>query len=109
MKLANIPVYGNIAVNIFLITKIHVYILFNQCAKVTQCAFARLVAHWYQGPTNLLRMRKKVWVFNGRRSKQVYDRNTKQHIVNVYKMYICILELRDQVCISTRTLDTNED
>jgi len=29
----------------FLITKIPVYILFNPCAKVTQCACARRVDH----------------------------------------------------------------
>ena len=29
--------------DMFLITKIPVYILFNPCAKVTQCAYARLL------------------------------------------------------------------
>ena len=46
VKIANIPVYGNIACkNMFLITKIPVYILFNPCAKFTQCACARIIAH----------------------------------------------------------------
>ena len=74
--------------DMFLITKIPVYILFNPCEKVTQCACARLVAHEYQGPPNLLRMRKQVWIFNGRRNNQAYARNTKQHIVNVCKLYL---------------------
>jgi len=72
----------------FLITKILVYILFYPCAKVTQCAFARLFAYKYQGLPNILRIHKQVWIFNGRWSNQAYARNTKQHIVNVYKMYL---------------------
>jgi len=31
--------------DMFLITKIPVYILLNPCAKVTQCACTQLVAH----------------------------------------------------------------
>ena len=46
MNTSNVPVYSNNAVyGYVLITKIPVYILFNPCEKVTQCACARLVAH----------------------------------------------------------------
>ena len=45
--------------DMFLITKIPMYIVFNPCANVVQCAWARLVAHLYQGPQNLFGMHKK--------------------------------------------------
>ena len=84
MKPAKISVYRNIAcMDMFLIAKIPVYMLINPCAKFTLCACARLVAHKYQGPSNLLRMRKQVWIFNGRRSNQSYARNTLSMYTNV--------------------------
>jgi len=45
MKTANMPVYGNIAVYVYVLNyyDIGVY-LFNPCAKVTQCSCARRVA-----------------------------------------------------------------
>ena len=67
--------------DMFLITKMPMYIVFNPCANVAECACARHVAHLYQGPQNLS-------ILNGRRSYLAYARNTKQHIVNVYKMFL---------------------
>ena len=69
--------------DMFLITKIPMNIVFNPCANVVQCACARLVAHLYQGPHNLLRMRTTVSILNGRRSYLAYARNSN----NTLSMY----------------------
>ena len=72
------------------------YIVFNPCANVAECACARHVAHLYQGPQNLS-------ILNGRRSYLAYARNTKQHIVNVYKHFGAKITLGMRKHVSKKT------
>jgi len=65
--------------DMFFITKIPVYILFNPCAKVTQCVCAR--------PQLLNNTKVHQNVCNGRRSNQAYA----QTLSNTLLMYTKII------------------
>ena len=78
MKTANISVYGNNTVYGYVLTYLDTGVYFVQ-SRVQMLLSAHVL--------DSLSMRKKVSIFNGRRSNQADVRNTKQHIVNVYKWY----------------------
>ena len=67
----------------FLITKIPVYILFNPVCKSYS---VRMCSTCCSFPISYACAKK--CIFNGRRSNQADVRNTKQYIINVYKMYL---------------------
>ena len=71
--------------DMFLITKILVYILFNLVYKpYSVCICSACCSLIFRSTLNILRMCKKVCICNGRRSNQV----DAQQIVNVYKIYL---------------------
>ena len=65
--------------DMFLITKIPVYLFVQFVCKVTQCACARLVPHEYEGQPDILRMRKTVCIINRQQSNQAFAQNTNHH------------------------------